>query len=270
MNTVEKYKTGQNLPLEVKATFSMLSSKADPKALQNEVLTGIAMAFAMTGQKSNFSQEEFKNELAFLVKNTSDQILIEVPNIRLEEIPLAIKKGILGELGEWFGLNVVTFVKFIKVYYESEKRLKIMIDNRIPEPEKLPPSPEELRIAENEIIVNAFKKFSETGSYEDHGNHIYNKLDARGLIPYTGDRKKKFMEEAKSNLLARNNTKTALSLEEKRTFERVVSAIMNNTPDSRKDIVREAKKIALKVLFNELIEMETDIVEFIEGTGNEA
>src|SRR5690606_11386191 len=96
------------------------------------------------------------------------------PNIRIEEIPIAIKRGTRKEYGDYFGLNVISFSGFLKSYLESEDRKRAAIDfsKKNIEDKKIPSS-EEILSMENKMIINAYSKFLETGYYDDFGNHVY-------------------------------------------------------------------------------------------------
>ena len=48
-----------------------------------------------------------------------EEIKTEFKAIRIDELPIAFKKGARGEYGEFFGLSVVTFNKWLNAYQIS-------------------------------------------------------------------------------------------------------------------------------------------------------
>lgn len=252
--------TISNQPNEIQlAMQSTMVRNCGEIALNNTVVKAIAKAAQYCGQVIT------KEDAAFISRNLCDVVTRHYPNVRVDEIPVAIERGVLGDFGEYFGLNVASFTKFIKAYMESQVRIeaaKKLLDVSKDEPKI--PSPEELRVMENDIIVNAYSTFCESGSFYDAGNHVYNKLDERGLIPFTAEVKRGFMDKAKTTVELRNNPSTATSLDERRKRAQFIESLAKGLKSAESAIIREAKQIALNEYFSGLKEMETDIKLLLE------
>lgn len=247
--------------IEISAIQSRKAIECTPIELDKVLMASVRKALNDVGTNVKDKQEKIDH----IVENLCGEVLKQVPYIRIEEIPLAIDNGVYGVYGQYMGINTASIVMFLKSYYESRKRADIAKSMKVVE-EKKEPSPEELRAQENEIIINAFDKWKLSGRYEDYGNHIYNKLDERKLIPFTASRKKEFMEEAKEQLLKKNSPKLAQTKEEKRTLDQVTCKILSKTDESKNMLVREAKQIALLKYFEELDNLEIHIRDEIHET----
>src|SRR5690606_10882331 len=119
--------------------------------------------------------------------------LIACPSIRIEEIPIAIEKGILGFYGDFHGLNVVSLANFVNQHYTSSERLKIANQSPTKEEENKTPSETEILETDKKLLLYAFEKYKSTGFYEDHGNYLY-KVAAKklGLFELSKERQKHF------------------------------------------------------------------------------
>ena len=78
-------------------------------------------------QDGTFSFIDISSELIAINFNHSDKALLEeiktsFKSIRIDELVIAFKNGARGEFGEFFGLSVVTFNKWINGHQISEKR----------------------------------------------------------------------------------------------------------------------------------------------------
>lgn len=253
----------ENLPIEFKATFSRMVSKAEIKDLKNYTLIGITQAYAITGFKSNLTQEQYKKELSFLVESVCELIIKKVPRLRIEEIPFAFKNGALSEYGPFQGLSVATFIFFAKSYYDSENRSRMILANRI-EDKKPKPTKEEELAAVKDTIIKAYQSFIEKGSYEDYGNFVYDKMDKFGLIALSPFKKDEIYNQAKQSIEAKKNPQNAGNRQEFKSLSKALELI--NNPDSisgRNMIKNVAKKIALQVVFQDLLKVKIDIEQLI-------
>lgn len=227
----------------------------DDAAIGNTVKMSVAKAFADSGQKPT------KEDVNYIVPALINEVKRHFPNIRIDEIPIAINNGILGHYGEYFGINVVSFMKFIRAYYSSQERAQMAIA-ALPVPEEKPqPTEQEILAAEKQMISDAFASYRQNGYYLDIANHVYNKLNGRGLIQFTAQRKKEFYEQARLELLQDNHNSLRGSIAERNKMKTLVSGLMANEGDAVNKITRRAKQIALNAYFNELQEMEIDILE---------
>lgn len=259
---IEKYNNQANLI--VKALNSPIIRKVEEPILRLVVSRAIAKAIADTGQ----SKED--TDIDYLIGTIPFEVQKQVPNIRLDEIPIAINNGIFGHYGKYFGINVLTIVSFCQHYLESESRKKeaqkLLIEST---PTKPIPSPKEVQKSIKEAIVRAYKEFTEKGFYEDYGNFIYDKMDEMGLISLSTSRKLEIYNQAQVSI---NNKKRPQKSANRQQYKELTSMLVlvndANSVLGQNIIKTEAKKIALQVVFSDFSEVETDINELVNQKQN--
>src|SRR4051794_25337415 len=85
--------------------------KVPKREVFNIVLISVAKAFADLNIKSLAQPDR-----DYLVNELTDNIIARYPAIRINEIPVAIANGIRGKYGEFYGLSVVSFERFVEQY----------------------------------------------------------------------------------------------------------------------------------------------------------
>ncbi|SDL14856.1 Uncharacterised protein [Sphingobacterium mizutaii] len=226
-------------------------------AIDAVIQPAVYKAFMDRGQ---FEIEQEK--IDHLVSSLSDSIKQSCPNIRLNEIPIAIKKGVLGEYGDYMGINVVSLVNFVKAHYASSERLNIVKGIQSPSIEKKTPSEEEIIQKDKELLITSFERFKSTGFYEDHGNYIYKiAVKKLNLFDLSEERKKQYLELGKnraiekiqSEIFQHPNSRNKLLLEIKEAQDLVPYT------DGIRRVYKESLQMALTDWFKSLEEMEIDI-----------
>lgn len=61
--------------------------------------------------------------LPILVQEFYSKLIETYPGCRLEEIRIALRKGVYDELGKYYGLNAKSFIQFVRSYLSSEERI---------------------------------------------------------------------------------------------------------------------------------------------------
>lgn len=87
-----------------------------PVRVVNELITILTSIYTIAGQKSD------SGTLALYADEFYQKMLSTYPSITIEEVRIALKKGVYDEFEEYYGLNVRTFVSFIRSYLNSEER----------------------------------------------------------------------------------------------------------------------------------------------------
>lgn len=228
----------------------------DTAKLNNTIARAVGDACQIIGHQFHAA------DINFIVLRMLEILREDYPAMRIEEFPIAVRKGAMGEYGEFFGINVATVTGFVKAYMASEKRSQQVALLHQPSEKKLP-SAEEIEKMETDMIIMAFEKFKKQGHYEDFGNHVYHKLDARGLITFTNDVKHGFMKQARQNIESRNNPATASSLPERNKMLAFLEQLEAGDASSEAVIKSEAKKVALTEYFRGLVEMGIEIKELL-------
>ncbi|HYG84554.1 MAG TPA: hypothetical protein VD907_06800 [Verrucomicrobiae bacterium] len=195
------------------------------------------------------------NDRDYLVNQVVKDIQTYTPNLRLEEIGIAFQNGVRGKYGDYFGLNVVTFNKFLVAYLSSGERDQRILKEADPEPEPAPPAPEEYDQRCMGHLKDAFKIVSEGGFFEDFGNFLYTWLDKeKGVIKLSKERRWKIWEEAETKLLLEKEEEknAATDYLKRKQISLIIEKIQAK---SKNDLVEiKAKKIALNTWIKDQIE----------------
>ena len=194
-------------------------------------------------------------------------IILEFPDFSVDEINLAFRKAIAGKLNvspEHYQQFSAKYIAGILNSYREFRIEEMKNYNKTLIPATTEPTEE----TKKQILINGlkskFQRFEETGEFEDAGNASYDYLDSLGKIPFTTERKKEFMTQAKNEI---RNEKAQQKMG--KVDSNGLSAIKKylealESGGQKNDVVVKAKKIALKTLFKDLIETETNIDELID------
>jgi hypothetical protein len=245
----------------IKAAISLngdVSSEA-----KNKIEAAITRALVNLNQKKVFEKEtDFKVFITSLVS-----MLVEKhPFITLDEFSKAVLYGSIGEFKkeqEMLYLSVANINLWIKAYLE-QKKLPLMAKISKQKQEEEHPKMSEGQI--RQIMIDGLKRkfnhFKNTGEFDDPGNASYNFLDELGLIPFAIDVKKEIFETAKRNI--KNQKEVEKFNGGGLDVHRFIKAL--EAGDKKEEIKVEAKKLALRMLFENWIELEIEINELFNST----
>lgn len=234
--------------------------KTDTITIETQLIGIIGKAFVKLG----YSTSDKESEISYMVGELAIELKRRCPGMRIPEIAEAVTNGIFGDYGEFYGLNVVTIVKFCTAYMDSEKRRNAMREflDAI-QPKTLPPSPAAIQAENERLILAAYDTFLQRGYYEDFGNFIYGQLEKLNLIQLTAQRKTQIMQQAKHQLEEKYSESSKTWLQA-RDNARKLADVVNNTEAGEAQVTSLAKKIALNIVFKDFAELETDLKELIE------
>ncbi|SHM51075.1 hypothetical protein [Mucilaginibacter sp. OK098] len=231
------------------------------------VLASVAKAFADTNTK------EISNEdRNYLVNELTDNILKYHPAIRLNEIPEAIAQGVRGRYGEFYGLSVVTFLKFIEQYLFSEKRTSLV--KELP-PDEVPKPVPSLQTQFETAKLNAMHALQRKKDKKDISavsTSVYNFLDQLTLLQSTPNEKYDMMADATRELIDELKYKLIVSpyVERaaiKKDIEAYTDALTEHTEVNDRQLTfvkMRAKKLALDAFLNNVILEGGDLGRLIE------
>ena len=137
-----------------------------------------------------FDTQELTNDL---------QTIPEFKTLKLPQIREAFQKGLSGGYGEFYGLNCVTYAKWIRAYLSEQKTPNGQIEH---EAVKLRISQEKpLTQAEKDKISETnfktvFEKWRRTGIIQDYGSACYYYLERIGKINLSVQEKNEYMQRA--------------------------------------------------------------------------
>lgn len=190
-------------------------------------------------------------DLKFTIRELSQSVSERFPGLSIEEVNIALDKGVKGDYGEYFGLNVVTFLSWIKAYYESDLRIRVQDELQ---PKQIANvrtyTDEEIRAMSVNNAVSAYNSFIESGKMPmitAFSARIYDFLVSEGVIIDTAEKKRESIEKAKKvraqEIAVDRQRKTYLL---SNALEPLIRVIERQCTDKDVSVIGIAKALLLK------------------------
>jgi hypothetical protein len=227
--------------------------------LEYVLAQAMAKAFADMGIKAG----ERRDEIAYLVQNMPAEVTRTLPCIRISEIPIAINRGILRQFGDFYGLNVATFMHFLITHYQCAQRADAVKKNlAIAQGTAQAPALTAAQLQQSRVnrMVAAFEQYKSQGHYNDYGSLVFDSINALGKIPFGTKKEAEMLEFARQNLVRQYSRGSVYAAERIKLKTNLDELLRGNAATA---IITEAKRIALFELFDYLIEMEMTMPEFL-------
>lgn len=186
--------------------------------------------------------------------------LLNFKNLRKNELEIAFNKGVRGEYGEYFGISLVTFFKWIKSYCDSQERANNITTYYKSLNAVKYPSKEQKEAIIKKGIADEFE------AYRSNKRSLllassYDYLCKISVISYEKDDKLNFIEKAKEKLKNENDFKNASNFADRNRMKQLVAAIENkNNPE----LINEAKRIALADFYDSIILFDGHIDDYLK------
>lgn len=243
--------------------------------LDKVIIPAVTDAFNFTGKKND---QNLSDQLKFIYKNLPNELKSELPFMRINEIPIAIKKLIYKEFGDYYGINVAEIVRACKMHFESDIRVNTAksIIQPIEPPKQIPTQEQQFYLFKNNCIL-AFEKFKTGGNFENMAVSCYDFFDKLHLIIFSNKEKFEFMETAAKSILSDNFLKMSIIFDDykRRPYQRVNEAINkwlnDNVPvpeDVKILIIMKSKFITLKAFFEIMKDAEFSLSDLIDNKNN--
>ena len=144
----------------LKALNTKLIVDMNQKEVQSDIIKILSKTYLDSGKIID------TKELLSLSGGVLNEVKRYFPNLKVGELDLCFQNGVRGQYGDVFGLNIVTFHKWIKAYLNEEKRAEALkIRNTLQtEPKKEYTEADKLRIR-NEFMVHAKKTYLNSGHF---------------------------------------------------------------------------------------------------------
>lgn len=240
--------------------------------IEKVVIPGVSGAFALTGKKND---AVLSDNLKVIYNTLPTELKKDLPNMRLNEIAIAIKKTIYGEFGEYYGINTAELVRLCKAHYDSEARINTVKSILKPEDKPtLPPSLETQFFTAKNNTVTAYTKNQVGGNFETMAASCYDFVNKLRLIIFSKKEKYHFMKEAASKLISETNLKLSVIPEDynRRPLKAFIAEIENWLNEDKipteltyAKIIAKSKFLTLKAFFHEIQESELDISLIIDN-----
>ena len=169
--------------------------------LAEEINHMVTSNFSALGQKP-----KTEKEISIIVIGLIEEIQSYFPNLTMQELKIALNKGIRGEFGEFMGVNVITYHKFIKAFLNDEKRKDVILKQReYIEEQNRAKSESEIAQIEKEFWENETKRiaeFKKTGVLKtDNYETLYKIYEKAGKIDLSNSEKWELFVKAKAETL---------------------------------------------------------------------
>ena len=280
-NTNIQIKTLDNTLVYGNLTLSDIKNSTISKA-SKEILISKFGEKQIKHLDPNYAGEKLKTainltifESGFKVDNISELILMVIKDIfsdfsylTISECSIAFRNGVRGLLGEYMGLSVRTFYNWLFQYNETIKAdaIKhlqyIKKESNVTDEEK-----EKIKWDWLNTFIQDFELYKKEGVIEqlDFNNGFYEYCVKTGIGYLTIEEKLEIKELAKKRVLSANNIINAKNSDERKSFKTIVTSIANNTYNQTAEmqIISESKRIALKIIYDKLIEKEINLREAI-------
>jgi hypothetical protein len=240
--------------------------KVPKRDVFNAVLASVAKAFADMNVKSITPPDR-----DYMVNELTDNIISRYPAIRVSEIPVAIAHGVRGRYGEFFGLSVVTFERFIEQYLLSEDRARAVKEVfRDDQGRRIPSREEQFATAKaNALMVLERKRSGQ--SFSSMAVTVYDCFDRLSLLQFSKDEKYDMMADACRELVSELRYKLFNSRGiDRNTIKRDIKAYTAAltggalTDEQNQNVIRISKRLALDAFLQQILLEELDLGEMME------
>lgn len=140
-----------------------------------------------------------KEDVALLTTKLAADLQESYPSLTLHEIALCFELGAKGEYGDFMGLNMRTFTRWLKSYQTSEMRYKAVVEREQAKARSaLPPVSEAYKEErERAFLHSVFEHYRAGYPIERlYPARVYRSLQARGIIADSLDDKRAAMHQA--------------------------------------------------------------------------
>jgi hypothetical protein len=167
-------------------TLSTSVSKLDNAELRIKIAELIRWAHNRMGSKKD---HEFEAMVMFDSNEICRdlQTITEFKNLKLPELSKIFQKGLTNGYGDFFGLNCVTYAKWIRAYLSEQKTSGGMLEHQVVKArlaEAKEPTESERRELSEANLQRVIEKYKRTGIIDDNGNPAYLYLWNTGRIRF--------------------------------------------------------------------------------------
>lgn len=195
--------TSFNLPKEVsnlsKVVYQanssvMIKNIDDMNIVVNSIHQSVNKALADKGVNMDVK------DMNHLKISITDDILKDFPTLSLQDVSLCFSMGVRGNLGEYFGVNVVSLYGWLKKYKEEIlPKMFSEVKNYLPPAQEVEQVVDykALDLEKIDNICSTIEMYINNGVYEfnDYGNIHYNFLNRLGTFDDISDSEKDFVKE---------------------------------------------------------------------------
>lgn len=166
--------------------------------LQGKVIELVRWAHNRAGSKKD---ADFEINLRFDTNEICRdlQTIPEFKVLKLQDISKIFQKGLTGGYGDFFGLNCVTYAKWIRAYLSEEKTKGVSLEHervKLRLSEQKEPTADEKRELSEANLQRVVEKYKRTGLVDDNGNPAYMYLWTTKQISFGSDKWQEYLQRA--------------------------------------------------------------------------
>jgi hypothetical protein len=230
--------------------------------------------FGKTIVESGIGMEEGEQEV--FISLCIDEVINDFSYLTIEDIRIAVKKGVRLDYGKFYGLNITTLNFWLKEYVNSTKKDAMKLLPQIkPKDEFKGLNDEQQKIIYKrwlESWIDLFEKYheGENITISDAGNVFYKYCIKNKITPPLTVSEMLTLENKAKSFIIENGKKQARSPYQIKEHNAIVEAINRNklNDDIELKIVNEAKRLAIFTFFDKLISEKLELRHLIEKIEN--
>ena len=235
--------------------------------IYNPLVVLIGYIHLLRGQKPD------TEELVFQASELERELKDNYSYLTLEEVRLALENGVKKRFGDYFGLNVVTYVEWLDAYKKSDARRKALEEYRL---KSLPPAPpvDPIRRAKESLLLEYnFWIGKKPFFWCPDPKEAYQYATDAGLISPTKEQKIEAAEKARAKIVNELSaeTKKAEIKGDKWTYDNNIVVLKEYREKDisqlllEKDLLRRySKKYLLIDYFEELQKAGSDLKTILD------
>ena len=216
--------------------------KRDKTKVGRELEFLIKKTVVETGFGTKFTDKDWK----ILYIGVIDDIFRVFSSLTINEIHIAFRLGSREEYGEFYGISVRVFYKWLKRYIADSQKEAVMSLKKLYPPKEKDITENDRVIIRNQWLKSVYENYNRLilkGEYRfnDYGNILYDYLYELKLINFNKEQRKEILDEAIKVIESKAKEK------KQRTIIKELSNLSMATDTSIKSAVKsEAKHIALR------------------------
>ena len=134
------------------------------------------------------------SDITLLTAKLATDLLESYAFLSVEEVELCFELGARGQYGDFAGLNLRTFHRWLRIYKTSEARYRLVTRRETTRAALPATTPGHKRACEDRLLQKAFATYRERRDFERLlPVHLYGLLQERGLIADTPEEKRAAM-----------------------------------------------------------------------------
>lgn len=218
---------------------------------KNEIGQKLTQIIRDTIFASGFGSSLSEEEIIILIREVIRDIFMDFKHLTLEEVKIALYKGVRQEYGEYVGISIRNFYYWIRKYVETTKtklgkKLYLILNKMDKKVTKGQKYAHFLRWRKK--VIDEYNDFCKSGSYEiDDLNHLlYDYLYEMGHIKVSIVFKYLIYVEAYINISDRYQVKKAKNKLDRKYIVEFLESMNKRDRNFRKKMNSEMKNVALK------------------------